>query len=852
MQKAKGRRQKADKYSEHQHTPTPVRTTPPCLSPNPCTDNAPVLVPQRPINEIPLAHYFGLNRRYARSINLTRDLDRRDAVQGYVPTERSLDALHRIFPTLVDGEEPSHRAWTMTGVYGTGKSAFAHYLLALCAPESSTVRQEAVAIAQSSFPESADDHQLIGAVPDKGLIRAAAAGQREPLAHTIARALVTGANSFWRREKTKPEDLFRQITDWEVELDSVNPTISDQSILRVVKELVTQAKTSLILVIDELGKNLEFAAHHQGINDLYLLQQIAEMELEGAHQVYFLGILHQSFAGYSERLTATEQSEWNKIQGRFEDIVFTESPSQMTRLIGQVIVSPEPPVVDSIHQMANQWFAALQPVLREHEVSASVLAAAYPLHPVTALVLPLLCVRYAQSDRSLFTFLTSDEPFGLKAFLDKTTVIESAVGDKMPTLQLHQVYDYFMESASGMASRGNVQRWLEIQGLVEDAKDLSPDTLKLFKTIGVLNLITATGKLRATPELVTLALCSQPDQDQEKAHWQGIIDDLLQRGLLTHRRQLDELRLWQGSDFNVEFAIRQQVEQDYDPLASVLTASHPLKPVVAQRHYTTTGTLRYFEQWYGDSRLDLTQVQCSDSSFDGLVVIWLDSQLPDAWMAERGQTMPTTTADGKPLVVVATTQLDLLRVRAREFRALGQVLRQAPELRTDKVAAKEIKHRLAEAEQLLDETLAQVLAPSAEGCRYWIAGESQAIGSDRQFQSTLSDLCDRAYHRSLILDNELINRRELTSQGAKARRELLEAMLEQGDRERLGFTGYGPEVAMYYSVLEASGIHRVEDDHWGFYPPPVTQTQTGPVNLTTAWEAIESFCFKSTEKQRSL
>ena len=68
-----------------------------------------------------------------------------------------------------------------------------------------------------------------------------------------------------------------------------------------------------------------------------------------------------------------------------------------------------------------------------------------------------------------------------------------------------------------------------------------------------------------------------------------------------------------------------------------------------------------------------------------------------------------------------------------------------------------------------------------------------------------------------MLDNKLINRRELTSQRAKARRELVEAMLERGSQARLGLEGYGPEVAMG-SVLEATGIHRQEEGAWGFYP----------------------------------
>jgi hypothetical protein len=212
-----------------------------------------------------------------------------------------------------------------------------------------------------------------------------------------------------------------------------------------------------------LGKNLEFAARHQGIQDLYLLQQIAELELEGDYQVHLLGILHQSFAGYSDRLSTAEQSEWTKIHGRFTDIVLTESPSQMTRLIGQAINrSNADPVLQSIHQQAEGWLEALRDVLSEYEVSAKVLADTYPLHPLTALVLPMLCVRYAQNDRSLFTFLTSDEPYAFTQFLNSATIQASQI----PTLKLYQLYDYFVEAVTGLASRLNLQRWVEVQRFV--------------------------------------------------------------------------------------------------------------------------------------------------------------------------------------------------------------------------------------------------------------------------------------------------------------------------------------------------------------------------------------------------
>lgn len=780
-----------------------------------------------------LSEYFGLHRRYYRSVNLERDLDKPNAVQGYVPTERTAIALQRILSAI--GDPNAHRAWTLTGVYGTGKSAFTHYLAALCAPEESSIAQEALVIADQAFAPDSPEIQAIEAIPQPGLIRAVATAQREPLSWTIARALARGADLFWKGKQKSSSDFLRDLIDWRIEVESGDCQITDQQILKVIKEIIQKAKVDVLLVIDELGKNLEFASHNQGVQDLYLLQQLAELELKGDHQVYLLGILHQSFAGYSDRLSAVEQREWTKIHGRFTDIVLTDSPSQMTRLIGQAIDRTQVvPLQSRIHIQSEAWFDTLQDVLSDHETSAKVLAQAYPLHPLTALVLPMLCVRYAQNDRSLFTFLTSDEPYGFKSFLDDTVLEAEAI----PTLKLYQVYDYFVESVTGLATRTNLQRWVEVQGLIQDAKDQSADVLKLLKTIGVLNLVTSTGKVRATPELVALSLCDTPEDKKEQKRWHKVIQELERKKLITFRKTQGELRIWQGSDFDAETAIFERIEQSHTPLADLLTAIFPVKPLIAQRHYTTTGTLRYFEQRYIDSRTDLSAIACALGSSDGLIANWLDSVLPEPILP--------VTQDGKPLIIIKVANLDLLRMRGQEFQALKKIWKDAPELQTDGVAKREVRQRLVEAERLLDETIAQVFDWSTGQNSCWIQGESTNIQSSRLFQAALSQVCDRTYSKGLTLDNELINRRELTSQGAKARRELIEAMLEHSYLSRLGLEGYGPEVAMYGSVLEKTGIHRQESAEWGFYPPSKSS------GVATAWQAIAQFCLSAKDKPQSL
>ncbi|NUN66657.1 hypothetical protein HCU40_18310 (plasmid) [Pseudanabaena biceps] len=87
----------------------------------------------------------------------------------------------------------------ITGVYGTGKSAFAHFLTCLCAGET-VVKQDALAIAEKALTE-AEFQKLNHNLPEKACFRAIATAQREPLAHTIIQALDYVIGLFWKKSK---------------------------------------------------------------------------------------------------------------------------------------------------------------------------------------------------------------------------------------------------------------------------------------------------------------------------------------------------------------------------------------------------------------------------------------------------------------------------------------------------------------------------------------------------------------------------------------------------------------------------------------------------------------------------
>ncbi len=797
-----------------------------------------------------LAEYFQIDRRYARSINLERDLDNPNSVAGYVLTDRSLYALKQI---LVNSPESGQtQAVTLTGVYGTGKSAFAHFLACLCAEEES-VKQKALAIAKTTLTAT-DFQKLHQNLPEKGCFRAIATAQREPLAHTIIRALDYGASRFWRKKSlsktvSKAPSLVKDLTDLSAEILG-GRIVNSKKVISIIQEVITSAQTDVILIIDELGKNLEYASLHPSESDLYLLQQLAELKpnQENAKpslnlKFYLIGLLHQSFADYGERLASLQRNEWAKIQGRFQDIPFTESPRQMTWLIGKAIAHTSSKKYDAlIKNQARDWCEVLRSQI--DDISPELLAAAYPLHPITALVLPLLCTRYAQNDRSLFTFLTSSEPYGLQSYLKEFNFD----GDRIPLLKLDHVYDYFIESAGmGLANRPQLQKWVEIQNLVSDASKLDTERVKLLKTVGILNLITSTGGLKASQAMVKWALCDQANDQSQQAAIDNLIDELLnQKGILHHRKQIDELRIWEGSDFDVQKAIDTHIEQERSPLAKILTSISKLKPVVAQRHSYVTGTTRYFERVYLDPEqltansqqlIANSQLRCSHYSFDGMIGYWVSTELP--------QNVPSITGDDKPLILVIAADVKFLEMAALEYKALQKIQDQAKGL--DRVATLEVRHRLIQSQRIFEEALGKSLEMNQfyQGNRCWIEGTEIKITRAIDFNSKLSTVCDRFYHKGLTLWNELINRRELSSQMVRALRTLIQAMLDHSDRPQLGLTGNSPEVSIYTSVLNSTKIHRQENEVLGFYAPTYPPIQ--PV-----WEAIENFCLESLEKPRTI
>lgn len=775
-----------------------------------------------------LYDYIKIRRRYTRSVQLERDLEIADSVNGYILTPNGKELLHRFFDALM--QPNSVRAWTLTGVYGTGKSAFAHFLAALCSGKDEKIRTNATAILKDVGGTISRAAKNMG---DRGLIRAVATAHKEAISYTLVRALKDGSEKFWERVPgPRPallndiEEAFKRVVD--------GKEIDNKQVLTLIKELSSTSKSGLLIIIDELGKNLEFSAQNQGASDLFILQQIAELPSGSSNpRVFFMGLLHQAFYEYSHGLTSTSRSEWAKIQGRFEDIPFSESTDRLLYLLKDAIEYTDARrLTPIIEKWANKWKAALngQDILAGSALKD--MAALYPFNPIAAVSLPVLCNRFSQNDRTLFTFLSSEEPHSFKNFLKLTEAPDA----NLMTLKIDQLYDYFVETAgTALSSRPQYQRWLEIQGRISEAQDLDLDSIRALKAIGVLNLISNAGKLRASRKIVALCLSDLPDENKWTRHWDNIIDLLIKKGFVTWRKQFDELRIWEGSDFDIELAMTEQVHVRKTSLAELLNSLYPLNPLIVRRHSYETGTVRFFERRYFDKVPTMDEPLRKDS--DGIICYVISK-------VKHAGDIPSFIGDGKPMVVIMAEATDSLQAACYEYSALLNISKTAKQLQSDGVARREVGQRLFEARTQLEEAVSRSFGITRKQC--YVAGTRKIVSNEREFNTKLSLLCDQVYSKGPRLWNELINRRELTSQGAKARRELIEALINKNDQERLGIIGNGPEFSMYEALIKKTGIHKFNGERWYIDRP---YKESGIYDI---WKAVEDFCIASTGTPRSV
>ena len=822
---------------------------------------------------IPLSELFRVASRFHRSVHLERDFYGENVLDGYVLTVTARETLQRVIAAL-DNESTS-KAWSLTGPYGSGKSAFALFTAKLLGDSKSPTTQEAANLLKHG--DKSLWHQFISLDlhKDRKFCSVLISGERSPITLALLRGLERGLTTFSnlpvRRDAIQHTSRYPLLLDIQKRLaaaeNGIFPHASEITDLfeSATGQIRTEGGTGLLLVVDELGKFLEYAAQNPAHGDLFVLQSLAEFAARSDQTpLLMLTILHQAFERYAQRLATSQREEWAKVQGRFEDVSFVEPTEQVIRLIGSAIkrtVAIEKPNLS----------VAVDLELKPHRLDTKefilLLESCLPLHPTVALIVSPLFRRFAQNERSLFALLNSSEPHGLQDFLTNQTYD----GRGLPTFTLSNLYDYIYNAlGSSLYTSRNGEKWAEIESAIERLSDPSPMTVKLIKTIGLLGIVGEVSvNLKASEALLRYALDDgtetfQNEVDEPVESFESALAMLEQRSIAIYRRYNDAYALWEGSDIDIEARLR-EARAHLDPnlrLPSALSTLMQPQPLIARRHLFVTGTLRYFAVRYTDLDGFDADLQMPSDDTDGLVLYTLPTSELEAEQLLKKATKASV-ADREEVLIAIPQSIGFLRDAVLELWCLGWVEENTPGLAGDGTARRELWARHAEVEREVSEQLTSLfggnIAPPQVGstltpksndgdCLWYHSGQPTPITSRRGLNEYLSTICDSVYSATPILRNELINRRQISSQAASARKKLIAGMLDFQQLEKLGINGYPPEMSIYLSLLFDTGIHRHVSGVWGFHPPNADDKN----RFSPTWSEIEKFLGECEERRQSV
>lgn len=726
-----------------------------------------------------------INPRFRRSVQIELDLNDRTSTESYVATDFVTNCLKRISVAFERGS--SQRAWRITGDYGSGKSAFT--------------------LALAKAAEGRDEEipaRMRGIISEKAIATVVVTGDREPIVRGIGRAVIGQVAGL------KGAQL---------------PTTTEELLTLLAtarKQVKKNGAKGILLILDELGKNLEYSTLEPQNSDVYSLQRLAEFaSRSGDNPLIVLGILHQGISSYTADMDTATRREWDKVAGRFDEIIFAHPLEQTVQLCAEALNIDTGALPDHIlHEARQSMKWAVDSGLygsSSTEILTDLAPRLFPLHPTVLPPLLTILRRFAQNERSLFGFLTGYEPKSLQEHAGVSV-------DQAKFFRLVDLYEYFRANLSYMMTNGKATHWRIIESVVRQASGSEATDLATLKSIGILNLIDD-DSLLATKEMIQESVGRSTAKNLNKA-----LELLKKQHVLYERGSVRGYSLWPHTSVHLTDCFedaRRQLGEPADPMRMV-TSLLEIQTIVARRHYIETGNLRHFEAQFHPAK-DYEHLcakglhSAAGANPDGYALLLFPENDREFMETSKKLVDPSCHPGSNVIVGLLRPPIELLGA-AKDLQCWKWVRENIRELAGDEYARQELKSQIRNSTEMLEnrkETLTGLNVTGGEAFVDWFwRAERIKVGSNG-IGAHLSYLCDILYPECPVVTNELINRRVTSSTASRARTLLLEAMSSHPDKPFLGLddSKNPPEIAIYISVLLAGGVHSQDKNGWGIKIP---------------------------------
>ena len=719
--------------------------------------------------------------KYSPSINIIRD---KNYSFNYIPTSNAVKA----FDTIISDSRSGVRSHVLIGSYGTGKSSF---LLAL---------QQTIEGTQIHFKN-----------------------QKKSTVKNIQYEFLNIVGEF-----SSFENYF-------IKLYKLDKNISSGDIIKAIDKQYKSIKKSgkgFGILVDEFGKFLEFASKNNPESELYFIQQLAEWANDVEKDILFISTLHQDFSAYALNLTRTQRQEWEKVKGRLKDIPFNEPVEQLLLLGSERIYQTflNIPIEKNFDKLFDVIKKANAFPLKDF-FDKKIAEKLFPFDILSASILTLSLQKYGQNERSLFSFIESNDHLSIREF-NYT---------KLNYYSIPRVYDYLINGYySFLTTKYNPDytQWSAIRRAIEriegafDDYTVQRQAEDIIKLIGLLNIF-ATSSAKLDPYFYhNYSKYSLAIKNSEK-----IFEVLEKKKIIRYVNHSFKYILFEGTDLDIDIAIDDagRLVEKVTNVVNYLNQYFEFPFISAKASYYKKGTPRFFQFRLTEKPIN----EIPEGEFDGYInLIFSEENAANKKIQEFSEKCEEAILFGyfKNTSEIKNTLFDIQKIKKVRDNNLD-----------DKVASKELNSILDHYIKLLNHKVLDNIYKDNGNIVWYFNGKVIKINNRQKFNQFLSEISDKIYSGTPVFKNELVNKTKISGQVANARKKLINRLLNHINESNIGFdfNEFPPEKSIYLTLLRETGTHKIVDGV-GILAQPTNES------FNDLWEVGNSFLQSTKGKERNL
>lgn len=575
---------------------------------------------------------------------------------------------------------------------------------------------------------------------------------------------------------------------------------------KVLPALQKKGINGIYVVYDEFSKYLESNIESASVEDTKLLQDFAEKcNRSGSNQqLHLLLISHKSLSNYIDsKLPKDKVDGWRGVSGRFAELEIRNDANQSYELISNAIVKDDTGwsawLKAGKHAIESRIENAKKRYLSSGLLSAAsddlVAYGAYPLHPLTAFLLPELSGKIAQNERTLFTYLCSPEENSLMSILDSESYFVAP----------DSIYDYFEPLMKREYYTSQVHKTYELAQIA--LRKLTPKSLesRIVKTIALIEIVARYEVLEPTRQTIrdVYADCGYGEDELDAA-----LEQLASTDSVVYLRQSNSfLKLKEASGVQVDAEVENRAEVLKAKMTpcEILNKHCRAKAIYPSRYNDDSDIVRYFT--------------CGFESFSNLADLG-DAGRPvtfingDGFIAAIYVESPNQMEGLDALAARLSTASMSVYAAPRQYTDISEALYKleaAEELKLsasdDAVLSEEYEIIIEDYEEIVNRFIEGYFSPEKNASKYFIGGHRKnKVVRRRKLSDMMSDLCDEAFPHTPHITNEALNKDNPTGTALHSRAKILVGLCAQNLEPALGFVGNGQETSMMRSALEKTGL----------------------------------------------